>query len=155
MSQKRASGTALLETCMVVIPLLIVGTGGVELFRLFRAQRSLSVAVIQAAEEYRRPTKTSENRELRVRSAKDAWTRAINVYSPSLPQSCAAPGACAEVRFNEEIIDGRTFINVDGLMRVRSLFFRSSFYELDKHTQMILEDGQATISNPVQFDNNL
>lgn len=155
MSQRRVSGAALLETCMVVIPLLIVGTGGIELFRLFRAQRSLSVAVIQAAEEYRRPTKNSSNQELRVRAAKDAWLRAINVYSPSLPQSCAAPGACAEVRFTEEIIEGRTFINVDGLMRVRSLFFRTSFYEIDKHTQMILEDGQGTINNPVEFDNNL
>lgn len=148
-------GAAVLETCMVVVPLLIVGTGGIEVFRLFRAQASLSVALTQAAEEYRRPTKNSSNRALRIQAAKDAWKRAIDVYSPNLPVSCAAPGACAEVIFTEEVIDGRTFVNADGLMRVRSLFFRDSFYQVDKHTQMILEDGQESFNGTVQFENDL
>ena len=140
---------------MVVIPILILGTGGIEIFRIFRAQRAVEVAVSQAIEEYRRPTKNSANTSLREKDSKAAWTRSLDAFSPNIPDGCNRDGACAEVVFSEQTVDGRRFVNVNGLLKIRSLFYRSFFYEIRKSGESILEDGQASMIGTVQFGNDL
>jgi hypothetical protein len=153
-------GFAVLETSLVVVPLVILSVGMVEIFRFYKASNAIQTAVEVASDYYRRPaTGTTGNEAARIHEARAAANRALKKLLPSAAYSCSdGKIPCFDVTITREIISGRELARLIGTGIINGVLF-SKTYTVRRSAQVTLEDNHSSQRAPSYFkqkdyDNN-
>lgn len=147
-------GTTVLEICAVAIPIVLLGIGLTEIYRIYRTEKVLEIAITQGIEEYRRPTLQTLNETHRAQRAKDASKRAITKVLPGLHDECNDNSrGCIELNFSSITRDqGKKFGVIDAKLMFHSLLFKGYRYTASSKREFLLEDGIRPLVAREQYE---
>lgn len=145
-------GFAVLETALVVIPVVILSIGMTEIFRFYKASNAIQTAIEVASDYYRRPaTSTSGHEAGRILEARVAANRALQKLLPSAAFSCSdGKIPCFDLVITREIIGGRDLARLTGTGIINGVLFSRS-YTVRRSAQVTVEDNHSSQKAPSYF----